>query len=518
MAQSRRADKAQQAAAAGAGPRILKKYPNRRLYDTEISSYITLSDVKAMVLKGIAFEVRDAKTGEDLTRSILLQIILEEETGGVPMFSTSTLAQIIRFYGHAMQGMMGSYLEQNLQTFTDVQARLAEQSKGLYDPKLQSPELWTQVPERAGADGAEPDGQLPRAIAQHLHADAGTAEQAGRNHLPGTDRARRADQAMSGGVRFAVGAWLAALSMARRRGDAGAHRVGSCACQRRAAPAASAAPAAASAPVEFIGLLEAGTTYVAEMAYDARALRTWRPVKEVRVAKNVAWTIDWTNIDRFPQLKTAATQAKPQRFRFTVVKNDVVSGSPVDAVDVDLSLRDPRRRAGRGRQGLRRRRRRSARRSAKMRGMTDAALEPPRTASAAPKIGFVSLGCPKALTDSELILTRLSAEGYATSKTFAGADLVIVNTCGFIDDAVRESLDTIGEALADNGKVDRHRLPRREGGRGRRQPRAPDAPERARGDRPARDRGSDGRGARPCAEAARSVPRPGAAPPRSASS
>ena len=72
---------------------------------------------------------------------------------------------------------------------------------------------------------------------------------------------------------------------------------------------------------------------------------------------------------------------------------------------------------------------------------------------ATPKVGFVSLGCPKALTDSELILTQLSAEGYATSKTFAGADLVIVNTCGFIDDAVRESLDTIGEALAENGKV-----------------------------------------------------------------
>ncbi|MEY4750172.1 MAG: ribosomal protein methylthiotransferase RimO, partial [Pseudomonadota bacterium] len=71
----------------------------------------------------------------------------------------------------------------------------------------------------------------------------------------------------------------------------------------------------------------------------------------------------------------------------------------------------------------------------------------------APRIGFVSLGCPKALTDSELILTQLSAEGYATSKTFEGADLVIVNTCGFIDDAVKESLDTIGEALAANGKV-----------------------------------------------------------------
>src|SRR6187399_1094200 len=144
MAQSRRTDKAPPAAAAGAGPRILKKYPNRRLYDTEISSYITLADVKAMVLQGLDFEVRDAKTGEDLTRSILLQIILEEETGGVPMFSTSMLAQIIRFYGHAMQGMMGSYLETNLQTFTDIQSRLAEQSKGMVDPKTQSPELWNQ--------------------------------------------------------------------------------------------------------------------------------------------------------------------------------------------------------------------------------------------------------------------------------------------------------------------------------------------------------------------------------------
>ncbi len=78
---------------------------------------------------------------------------------------------------------------------------------------------------------------------------------------------------------------------------------------------------------------------------------------------------------------------------------------------------------------------------------------PTALASSSPKIGFISLGCPKALTDSELILTQLRAEGYETSKTFAGADLVIVNTCGFIDDAVKESLDTIGEALAENGKV-----------------------------------------------------------------
>ena len=126
------------------GPRILKKYPNRRLYDTQLSTYITLADVKTMVLSGEHFEVRDAKTGDDLTRSILLQIILEEETGGVPIFSAQMLAQIIRFYGNAMQGMMGSYLEKNLQTFTDIQNRLAEQSKGLYDPAKQSPEMWTQ--------------------------------------------------------------------------------------------------------------------------------------------------------------------------------------------------------------------------------------------------------------------------------------------------------------------------------------------------------------------------------------
>ena len=138
------ATRATGATSATGGPRILKKYPNRRLYDTHLSSYITLADVKAMVLTGEHFEVRDAKTGDDLTRSILLQIILEEETGGVPIFSAPMLSQLIRFYGHSMQGMMGSYLEKNLQTFTDIQAQLAEQSKGLYDPAAQSPELWAQ--------------------------------------------------------------------------------------------------------------------------------------------------------------------------------------------------------------------------------------------------------------------------------------------------------------------------------------------------------------------------------------
>ncbi|HYF43877.1 MAG TPA: polyhydroxyalkanoate synthesis repressor PhaR [Ramlibacter sp.] len=118
--------------------RVIKKYPNRRLYDTDTSTYITLADVKQLVMDREPFVVRDAKTNEDLTRSILLQIILEEEAGGAPMFSEAALANIIRFYGHAAQGFMGSYIEKNVQAFTDIQAKLAEQSKTL------TPEMWTQ--------------------------------------------------------------------------------------------------------------------------------------------------------------------------------------------------------------------------------------------------------------------------------------------------------------------------------------------------------------------------------------
>ena len=128
--------------------RLIKKYPNRRLYDTQTSSYITLTDVKQLVLENEEFKVLDAKTNEDLTRSILLQIILEEESGGLPMFSSPMLSQIIRFYGHAMQGMMGAYLEKNIQAFIDIQTKLTEQSKGLYEgntlnPGL-NPETWAQ--------------------------------------------------------------------------------------------------------------------------------------------------------------------------------------------------------------------------------------------------------------------------------------------------------------------------------------------------------------------------------------
>ena len=108
--------------------RVIKKYPNRRLYDTDTSSYITLAEVRQLVIEREPVVVRDAKTGEDLTRSILLQIILEEEAGGAPMFSEAMLANIIRFYGHAMQGYMGSYIEKNVQMFTDFQAKMTEQS------------------------------------------------------------------------------------------------------------------------------------------------------------------------------------------------------------------------------------------------------------------------------------------------------------------------------------------------------------------------------------------------------
>ncbi len=141
--------------AASSPVRVLKKYPNRRLYDTKTSSYITLSDVKQMVLAGEDFEVRDAKTAEDLTRSILLQIILEEEAGGQPLFSTPMLGQIIRFYGHAMQGVMGKFMEQNLHSFIEMQTRVAGSSKNLFDPSAYTPGAWTQMFQAPGV--AMPD-------------------------------------------------------------------------------------------------------------------------------------------------------------------------------------------------------------------------------------------------------------------------------------------------------------------------------------------------------------------------
>jgi polyhydroxyalkanoate synthesis repressor PhaR len=137
-----------ESASAASGERLIKKYPNRRLYDTTTSSYITLTEIKTLVLQAQPFVVRDAKSDEDLTRSILLQIILEEETGGVPLFSEQMLAHFIRSYGHSMQGFLGTYLEKNMQVFTEMQQRMQEQSEQW------SPERWQQLM-TSGAPGLQ---------------------------------------------------------------------------------------------------------------------------------------------------------------------------------------------------------------------------------------------------------------------------------------------------------------------------------------------------------------------------
>ena len=135
-ANSNPADADQTAQASAASPdskpqRVIKKYPNRRLYDTQTSSYVTLTEIKQLVMEGQSFIVRDAKSGEDLTRSLLLQIILEEESAGSPMFTEAVLANIIRFYGHSMQGHMGAYLESNLQSLMMMQSKMGHQSQNI---------------------------------------------------------------------------------------------------------------------------------------------------------------------------------------------------------------------------------------------------------------------------------------------------------------------------------------------------------------------------------------------------
>ena len=145
--------------------RVIKKYPNRRLYDTRISSYITVEDVRQLIVDGEDFEVRDAKTGEDLTRSILLQIIAEHEEDGQPMLSTQLLSQIIRFYGDSLQGFMGNYLERSMQTFLEQQGSLRHQLGGVLG---QSPwalvnqmternlKFWNELQQNMGEGAAPP--------------------------------------------------------------------------------------------------------------------------------------------------------------------------------------------------------------------------------------------------------------------------------------------------------------------------------------------------------------------------
>ncbi len=114
--------------------RIIKKYPNRRLYDTEISSYIVLKDVKKLVLEGNDFQVLDVKSGEDLTCNILLQIISDQEYNGVPLFSSDTLTQFIRFYGDSMQGVFSEYLSRSLSLFMQQQQQLRSQIDKITPP------------------------------------------------------------------------------------------------------------------------------------------------------------------------------------------------------------------------------------------------------------------------------------------------------------------------------------------------------------------------------------------------
>jgi hypothetical protein len=127
-------------AASNLPDRVIKKYPNRRLYDTHTSTYITLAEIKQLVMQHEVFAVVDAKTSENLTRSILLQIILEEEANGSPMFTAPVLSNIIRFYGHAMQGLMGGYIEKNIQTLMDLQVPLV--------PNVLGTTVFTQMQEQ----------------------------------------------------------------------------------------------------------------------------------------------------------------------------------------------------------------------------------------------------------------------------------------------------------------------------------------------------------------------------------
>ncbi len=126
--------------------RLIKKYSNRRLYDTESSSYITLDGIKKLVVAGVPLEVRDAKTDEDLTRSIMLQVILEEETIGSPLFSIELLKSLIRFHGSAVQEMLSVYLENNMKAFVDFQQNLQEQSRKMGDADFWSKSLQFHQP------------------------------------------------------------------------------------------------------------------------------------------------------------------------------------------------------------------------------------------------------------------------------------------------------------------------------------------------------------------------------------
>lgn len=156
-------------------PRIIKKYPNRRLYDTRISSYVTLEDVRQLVLQCEPVQVVDAKTGDDITRSVLLQIIAEHEERGEPLFTTRLLTQMIQFYGDDLQGFMGSYLEKSMQSFVDQQQQLRKHLDDMIegspwtmmnDMADRNMEMWRAYQEKfLGAQGRGRESKDPRAPA-----------------------------------------------------------------------------------------------------------------------------------------------------------------------------------------------------------------------------------------------------------------------------------------------------------------------------------------------------------------
>ncbi len=130
--------------------RVIKKYPNRRLYDTDQSRYITLNDIRGLVMQGVEFQVVDTNSGDDLTRSILLQIMLEEESGGQPLFTAKMLAQIIRFYGGTMQGMFARYLEESLSVFAQQQGQYtnplgSEAMKQMTELARHNMKIWAEM-------------------------------------------------------------------------------------------------------------------------------------------------------------------------------------------------------------------------------------------------------------------------------------------------------------------------------------------------------------------------------------
>lgn len=165
--------------------RLIKKYPNRRLYDTAISSYITLADVKRLVLDGVAFHVVDAKTQDDLTRTILLQIISEEEEGGEPIFSTELLAQIIRSYGGNMQTLLTSYLEKSMDMWSDQQRRFREHTREFLDANPMT--VMGQIAERNLAMWQAMSGVGQRSNETTSSADAEESDAAGSDAPPSAD-------------------------------------------------------------------------------------------------------------------------------------------------------------------------------------------------------------------------------------------------------------------------------------------------------------------------------------------